>query len=166
MTYNPTEYMSYGVAPLKPIGLWTPELVAAADDPFKAFAEYVQQNLGTPWATNKDIMLLRKHTKELFANTPNATWFTLCRVVAWCKSRKKHPARVYTVITNHFREAFSAGALPELQPKTTDDDVEADIEKALEAERRPEWRRRLLGAIGREARAEAYGEWKTSLASL
>lgn len=140
--------------------VWTPALVEDAKDKPKAFAEYTQQVMGVPYPTIKDMTILRKKAKEFFKNCPNATWGTLCRVVQWAKARKRRPSRVWMLV-DMFREAWSAGYLPELdRAARVDDNVEAGIERALEQEDRPEWRARLLGARGVTARREALTEWQ------
>lgn len=142
---------------------WTPEKVAAAPDPALAFSEYVQQTLGTPWPTMKDQAILRKRCNEFFEHYPRASWFTLCRVVVWCKRSRKYrrPTRVWVVV-DAFRDAWSAGALPELDITVSDEELEDRITEALAVEERDSWRRRLIGAVGVEARRRAYEEWLES----
>lgn len=145
--------------------IWTPVDVATADDPYKAFAEYCQQIIGVPWATQKDLIVLRKRGKEFFGHYPHADWYTLCRVASWCRSRRRRLPRVFMVI-DEFRNAWKAGVLPELDPANRQEtNVEEAIAAALEIETRQDWRRRLIGARGIEARREAYREWQTSLVS-
>lgn len=140
--------------------VWTPERVQEADDPNKAFANYVQQTLGVPYPTIKDMTILRKKTKLFFQNVPDADWKTLCKVVQWAKARKRRPPRVFMVV-EMFRDAWAAGYLPELDRHArVDETVEAGIERALAVETRPEWRARLLGASGVTARAAAFAEWQ------
>lgn len=138
---------------------WTPDLVARAPDPVLAWSEYVQQVLGVPFPTVQDQKILRKQVRELFDRYPRADWYTMCRLVQWCKNRKKRDARVWLVLAR-FRAAWVAGALPELDPTMTDSTVEARIVGALEAERDPIWRRRLLGCVGPQARRATIDAWE------
>jgi hypothetical protein len=138
---------------------WTPEKVQAAKDRPRAFAEFCQQTIGTPWPTIKDMTILRRKIKEFFARYPQCDYHSLCRVAQWTRSRKRRPTRTWMVV-EFFREAWRDGYLPELDPaEQTEASVEEGIAFALDEERRPEWRRRLLGARGVEARREAYQEW-------
>lgn len=138
---------------------WTPEKVQAADDPPKAFADYCQQTIGTPWPTLKDMIVLRRKIKDFFALYPQCNYVSLCRVAQWARSHKKRPTRAW-LIMDMFREAWRDGYLPELDPaERRDENIEDNISTALDEETRPEWRSRLLGARGVEARREAYEEW-------
>lgn len=142
--------------------VWTPKLVFEAADPAKAFAEYAQQTVGIPFPTIKDMTILRSKAKKFFENCPDADWRTLCKVAQWAKARKRRPPRVFMLV-DMFRDAWSAGYLPELdRAGRTDETVEAGIERALTMEQRPEWRARLLGARGINARREALHEWQTA----
>jgi hypothetical protein len=134
---------------------WTPADVQNAND----FAEYCQQYLGCPWPTYKDKAILKKKIDDLFRKYPEMDYYSLCRIVAWMRSKKKRPARVWMVVES-FRDAWSAGALPELDPaERKDKTLEQKIEAALEQEERPEWRRRLMGSKG-DARKEVYEAWE------
>lgn len=138
---------------------WTPDDVQAAPDPAKAFCEYAQQTLGVPWPTIKDMTILRKKTKVFFEQYPQCDWRTMCRVVQWCATRKKRHSRVWMVV-EEFRKAWTAGALPELNPHThRDEAVEDRVYKALEEEQDPVWRRRLLLAQGSQDQEEVYQMW-------
>lgn len=135
--------------------VWKPEDIRTAED----FAEYCQQTIGCPWPTLKDKIILGKKINELFARYPQLDYYSLCRIVAWMKSRKMRPARVWMVV-EMFRDAWQGGALPELNPADQcDKHLESQIAEALKVEQRPEWRRRLLGSHGDAARREVYGEW-------
>lgn len=139
---------------------WTPEDVAHADDPYKAFCSYVQQSVGIPYPTGKDIAIVRKKAKDFFEMYPAADWFTLCRIAQWAKSRKKRPPRIWMLIDKH-RDAWAAGVIPEISYNAVpeDIDVEAGIAKALDQETRPGWRRRLTMARGPEFRKGVLLEW-------
>lgn len=140
---------------------WTPELVAAAEDPNEAFSLYCQQQLGVPWPTVKDKTIMKKKINDLFATTPQADWFTLCRTVQYCKSRRRRFERVWMVV-EMVREAYGKGLLPELAVTEDEAAFEAEVEKALEVEDRPDWRARLLGARSSTARRSTLEEWKLS----
>lgn len=138
---------------------WTPDLVAEANDPVAAFAEYVQQALGVPWPTLADMTRMRRRIKEIFAHYPQADYYTLCRIVAWAKADRRRFGRVPEVV-DCFREAFKAGALPELDPPETEVDVEEAIRAVLVNEQDPWWRRRLVATQGVEFRREALEDWR------
>lgn len=139
---------------------WTPDLVQEATDKPLALAQYIEQRLGVPWPTGKDQLIFRKQVKEFFVHYPDVDYFTLCRLVNWCKSRNRRYGRIIHVI-DEFREAWKAGALPELDPQNRDPEVEAAIARALSWENDPTWRRWLMGASGIEARRNALLEWRS-----
>jgi len=141
------------------IGVIRPEDIAASDDPATLFGKYVRQTLGTPGMTLKDLAVLKKQTKIFFKENPQGDWYTLCRVVQWCRNHKKRPPRVYSVLSM-VPYAWADGALPELNADREDVDVEEGISAALQAETDKAWRRRLLVASGRSARAEVLDEWR------
>jgi len=140
---------------------WTPDEVQSADDKAKAFCEYLQQAVGIPLPTGKDIALVRRKAKDFFNEYPHTDWRTLCRVGNYCRQRKKRLPRSWMVI-DKYREAWSAGFLPELnQTERREEDVERAIAAALEHEQREGWRRRLLMARTAETRRKALGEWES-----
>ncbi len=140
--------------------IWTPDEVQLAKDPAKAFCSYVQQSVGVPHPTIKDVVLVRKKAKEFFANYPNTDWRTLCRIAAWCKARKIRLSRPWKII-DRFREAYVGGFLPELDnANRVDEDIETQIQTALQVESNEAWRRRLIMAQGVELRRMAISEWK------
>lgn len=139
--------------------VWTPEKVQEAKDKPKAYAEYCQQIIGTPWPTIKDMAILRKKIKEFFSHYPQCDYRSLCRIAQWARARKRRPNRTWMVVAL-FRDAWRDGYLPELDPaERREENIEQAIADALDEENREEWRRRLLGARGVEARREAYNEW-------
>lgn len=140
---------------------WTPELVAEAEDKPMAFAEYAQQILGVPYPTVKDMTVLRKRIKQFFEYYPRANYFTLCRIVSYCKTRRRRYAKTFMLL-EEYRNAWVDGCLPELDPQETDEELEAAIAAALEVEERTSWRTRLIGAGGLTARRKAYEEWQQS----
>lgn len=140
---------------------WTPDLVATAPDPTLAFAHYAQQVLGIPFATVKDLVLLRQRVKDVFRRCPQATYYTLCRVVAWARRKRIRKARVYMIV-DLVPEAWADRALPELDEPVQDAQVERRIANALEVETDPSWRRRLIGAMGTTSRNRVLNDWMLS----
>lgn len=139
-------------------------MVAEAPDPVLAFAEYAQQITGVPWPTIQDYKILRREVNVFFEHYPHLDYYTLCRVAQWCAKRKKRPNRVWRIV-GMFRAAWSDGALPELAPADrSDENVEERIRHALHTETCQDWRRRLLGAAGLEARRRAICEWEARYA--
>lgn len=139
--------------------VWTPEEVAHADDPPKAYSEYVRQTVGTPGATVKDLAAFRKKVKKLMEDDPRITWHTMCRVAQWARQKRKRPAHIH-YLPDMLRYAWSDGYLPELSPDAADDDLEEKIGRALGVETDEYWRRRLIASKGVEARAQTYSEWR------
>lgn len=127
----------------------------------KSFATYCQQELGTPFPSQKNMPALRRQIKEFFERYPNADYYSLCRIVDWAKSRKKRLAHAHVVVAS-FRYAWADGFLPELDPskQTVDAGLEDRIKSALEVETHPFWRERLMGAEGVKARTAVYDAWK------
>lgn len=140
---------------------WTPEMVATAPDPTRAFALYAQQVLGVPFATAKDLVVLRQRVNDVFARLPQANYFTLCRVVGWALRKRVRRARVYQVI-DLVPEAWADRALPELDEPVRDERVEQRIADALHVENDPSWRRRLIGAMGSTSRNRVLNDWMLS----
>lgn len=127
------------------------------DDPL-TFAAYAQRVIGTPWPTIKDQMILRRRIKQFFTQFPQADYRTLVSVVHYCRARKRRPMHAWTVI-DRFRDAWAAGWVPELDRLPEDLEVDREVERALEIETDPEWRRRLIGARG-QGREEVLQQWK------
>lgn len=128
---------------------------------WKTFATYCQQRTGTPYPTTKEIPILRKTIKEFFELYPKADYFTLCRVVDWCRSHKKRYRTTAAVLAVGWKYAWSAGYLPELDPsyEHEDEDLEELISDALAVEDHEGWIRRLSIAQGNEARRKVYDVW-------
>ena len=85
---------------------------------------------------------------------------TLVRTVDWCRSKKRRFAHVYQVV-GQYRYAWQAGAIPEFADRPNGDEIlNGQIEKALEIERDPDWRFRLIGAEGDKARREVFLAWQ------
>ena len=133
--------------------------LAAADVTDAAtFAQFAQQNLGTPWATKKDMVLLTKRSNDFFAHYPHCQWDTLCRVVMWAKRKRKRFAYVWQTV-DAFRWAWQDGAIPELE-RTVDDAVEDRIKEALTIETTKYWLSLLVGTENRNQRRELIEEWE------
>jgi hypothetical protein len=140
---------------------WTPELVASAPDPTRAFALFAQQEIGVPFATEKDLVVLRQRINDVFNRCPQATYYTLCRVVRWARTKRVRRARVYQII-DLLPEAWASRALPELDEPVRDQKVEQRIADALQIETDPSWRRRLIGAMGTSSRNRVLNDWMLS----
>lgn len=140
---------------------WTPEKVALADDPVMAFAEYANQICGAPWATIKDLAVLRQRITDIFDHYPQATYYTLCRVVQYCLRNGIRQSRIYLYIDEPFRKAWAARALPELDEPVRDEGVEQRIVDALDVETDPSWRRRLICCMGTSSRSRVLADWMT-----
>lgn len=140
----------------------TPDTVEAAEDQAAAFAEYVQQTMGVPWPTIRDMSILRKKIKDFFALYPTADYRTLCRVVGFMRSRRRRVPRTWMVV-DEFRKAWAAGQLPELDPGyCSNPSLDAAIAEALTVEQDPAWRRRLLLAQDPASRQEVYASWQSA----
>lgn len=145
---------------------WTPADVAAQKTVAQksiAYANYMQQKLGVPYPTVKDMIVLRKKIKALFEQYPNADWKTLCKIVDYCKSVRYRPNRAWAVLDKH-REAWAAGFVPEMDfnYKPPEPAIDDRITDALAAEKRPGWRRRLLMAQTPEQKKGVLEQWRAS----
>jgi hypothetical protein len=139
--------------------VWTPDRIAGAPDPAVAFAGYLQQTMGIPWPTVKDLVILRKECQQIFDHYPQANWFTMCRIAEHLCRRKQRFERVWRV-PQEFRVVWADGAIPELDASNCiDPRLERRVEYALERETDPTWRRRLLLTTGDE-RINAVHEWE------
>lgn len=146
-----------------PYDVMTPEKIMSlpeVEQP-EGYAQYLQRELGIPWPTQQDMIVLRKKIKEFFEQYPHATYYSLCRIADWCKVKKRRYERVW-MVPAQYRSAWAAGYLSELSEDSDDDAVERAISRALEIEDRPGWRQRLLCTVGRAARREALAEWEKS----
>lgn len=134
-------------------------MVVESRDPAVAFAEYAQQRLGIPWPTQKDIIVLRRGVKDVFANCPGTDWYSICRLVDWASARNRRYKRVWALV-HDFRDAWHDHYLPELNRPLVQGDVESAIRAALDVETDPRWRRQLLGVQGSDARAAVLADWR------
>lgn len=125
----------------------------------ETFAKYIQQTLGCPWPRAKDMVVLRKKIKDFFERYPHCDYDTLCKVVNWCKGRKRRFAHVYSVV-DQFRYAYQAGYLPEVDESVRlDSQVEEGIREALSMETDDTWRTRLMCSEGSTLRKEVLVNW-------
>jgi hypothetical protein len=82
----------------------------------ESFAAYCQQVLGSAYPKARDLVILRTKLKDFFAEKPEATYYTLCRVVQWARMKKKRPSDSWKV-PDMWKWAWQDGALSELDPK-------------------------------------------------
>lgn len=123
----------------------------------KTFCHYSSQVAGIPYPTRSHLNKAKTLLEELFEQYPALTWRGLCQLPLWAKARKKRYPHVLVLI-NSARYAYADGYLPEMDIDYVDRDMERKIEKALEVETDPDWRRRLLSSRGK-ARHEVYARW-------
>lgn len=113
-------------------------------------------------------MLLNKNIKEFRDRYPHLAdnpWPTLVRAAQWCRSKRKRPTSVGFIVSKMLAWAWQDGALPELDPTLfRDQQVERGIALALEQEKDPAWRDRLIGAEG-VGRGEVLAAWQTRRSS-
>lgn len=122
------------------------------------FARYVQQELGTPMPNNPRMRaVLATTAREHFRENPALTWESMVKVVAYCKNRRRRPFSAASVF-KEVRYAWSAGYLPELDPKDTEtQDPRVSVALAIETDE--EWRRKLSTTTG-EISTKIYEAWK------
>ena len=122
---------------------------------------YICQTTGTPWASGRDIGIVRKKCKEFFEQYPYLDYSALCHVADWVARRKKRYSHVWKVI-DAFRYAYEDGALPEVDRRTKPDpQIEEEIDRALEVETDRVWRMRLIGTEDVNSRKEVLDAWLT-----
>lgn len=122
-------------------------------------ARYICQTTGTPWASIKDLCVMKKKCKEFFQHYPHLDYSTLCHVADWAQRRKKRYSHVWKVV-DAFRYAYEDGALPEVDNKIQcDAEVEEGIERALEVETDGVWRTQLIATQSVRARKEVLEDW-------
>lgn len=121
---------------------------------------YIEQQTGTPWATYKDKMVLKKKCKEFFVRYPYLDYSTLCHVTDWCKRNKRRYSNVWKVI-DQYRYAYQAGALPEVNDRRfLEPDMEKAIEEALQVETDLNWRMMLVRTQNLTVRKEVLDNWR------
>lgn len=126
----------------------------------RSLANYVQQTVGCPYPTGKEVAAFNRRLKETLKNNPQLTYPSLCRVAQWARAKKvrlRSAASLFTCIGS----AYKDGYLPELDPANQiDHDLETRILEALEVEKDPVWRSQLFGTEGHRARAELLARWQ------
>ena len=87
----------------------------------KTYARYVQQKLGVPYPTVKNLVILNKAIKDIFEEYPHINYDTLCNLVDWAKAKNKKFAETYSLVSM-YRYAWKDGFSPQLyqlqHPKT------------------------------------------------
>lgn len=131
---------------------------------YDTLAEYARQRLGTPRLMGKAIAGFRGGVKQFLTANPQATYYTLTRLVDYCVAKKIRPKVPWGFISLYHR-AWADGWLTEFEPVTKDPEVEAAIADALAVEDDPEWRARLYGAQGADVRKEVLERWQRSRTS-
>lgn len=136
--------MSY-VKNLKPEEVNSPETLA----------RFCQEQTGIPYPSKGQIAVLRKAVREFFEKYPNATYESLTNLVKWSKDNHRRYAQTANLINGGVRYAFSAGYMPELDPKYSVKSVDDLINEALAVEQ-DHFKRDLLIANWSKA---AYDNW-------
>jgi hypothetical protein len=127
------------------------------------FARYAQQELGTPVPGNtKQRIALAAVAKKAFEENPSLSWPVMVKVVDYCKNRKRRPYSAMAIF-GEVRFAWSAGYLPELDPKQVES-RDPRIEQALLVEETcgkqdREWVRKLTTTTGAMS-TKVYLAWK------
>lgn len=127
----------------------------------KTFARYVQQRLGVPYPTAKNLVILNKAIKSFFEEYPHLGYESLCNLVDWAKARNKRFADTY-VLVNMYRFAWQDGFLPELDP--IDFEAQSFQEKEdflLDRESDPYWRNKIMDAQTVDAKQAIYEAWES-----
>jgi hypothetical protein len=139
-------------------------MVEASDvKDISTFARYAQQELGTPVPANvKQRIALASVAKKEFEANPALTWPTMVKVVAYCKNRKQRPYSSMAIFSQ-VRFAWTAGYLPELDPKQVES-RDPRIEQALLVEetcgkKDREWVKKLSTTTGAMS-TKVYLAWK------
>lgn len=145
---------------------WLTSVAKSDVNDITSLSIYAQQVIGCPWPTKHDEMVTRKKVQELFDRDPRLNWWSMCNVVDWMRQQHRRPARLW-MVPDSFREAWAAGALPELDARDEcDDDLERMIDAALQIETDRYWRGRLIGSRGVAARRKTFESWLESSISV
>lgn len=136
---------------------WVDQITLDEVADIEGFAKYSQQVAGVPFPSKHHLNAANKQVNELFEMYPALTWKGLCQIPLWAKKNKKRYAHIAQLL-NSYRYAYTAGYLPELDVVFQDIELERKIEKALLAEKDPEWRRRLMESRG-DSRKKIYEFW-------
>lgn len=126
----------------------------------ETLATYIEQQTGTPWATNQDRLILKKKCNEFFQRYPYLDYEALCHLTDWCHRRRRRFSNVWKVL-DQFRYAYEDGALPEVNTRRrVDPQLEQDIEEALSLETDSEWRAMISGTPNLKVRKEVLENWR------
>jgi hypothetical protein len=130
-------------------------------DDAKTYASFVQQKLGVPCSGN-NLAVLRKKSKEVFEKYPGCDWKTLCQLVDWARARKKRPPSAWHLVS-WFPYAWADHWIELPDPGSH---VDEKLERALQVENDPSWRRKIALAVGQKSREEVYSLWLERRGSL
>lgn len=126
----------------------------------KTFARYVQQRLGVPYPTTKNLVILNKAVKSFFEEYPHLGYESLCNLVDWAKAKNKRFGDTY-VLVNMYRYAWQDGFMPELDPIDPEAvGVQEKEDYLLEHEEDSYWRNKMLDAQTFEAKTAIYESWE------
>lgn len=126
----------------------------------KTYARYVQQKLGVPYPTVKNLVILNKAIKDIFEEYPHINYDTLCNLVDWAKAKNKKFAETYSLVSM-YRYAWKDGFLPELDPVNAElEDFQSKEDELLAKETDPYWRNKIISAQTLEAKQQIYDLWK------
>lgn len=126
----------------------------------KTFARYVQQRLGTPYPTVKNLVILNKAIKDFFESYPHVGYDSLCNMVDWAKAKNKKFAETYSLVSV-YRYAWKDGFLPELDPVNVEsENFQVKEDELLNNETDPYWRNKIISAQTIEAKEQIYNLWK------
>jgi hypothetical protein len=125
----------------------------------QTFSKFCQQNFGVPYATAKDLAILKRNAKVLFAEHPNLDWQSMVQVAYWCHAKKRKIARTYYYI-NQFRWAYADGAITLESHSVEATEVDERMRLALLEETNTAWRARLSRADGSAAKREVLQQWE------
>lgn len=106
---------------------WVDPLKPESVKDAKSLIAYAKQETGIPGPMSKQMPALAVAIRDFFDGYPNADWNSLVKVVEWAKKNKVRYATTVTLVTKGYRQAWSAGFLPELDPNWFDN------EKLMEA---------------------------------
>lgn len=120
--------------------------------------QFVMQQVGIGYVTQKDTAVFRKKVKELFENYPGADWQTIVRTAEWAKARRRRYAHLFQLV-EAVRYAYEDGYLPELDRNNTEN-IDEQIRDVLRTEDDPAWRRRLMVAQGMQAKMAVLEMWQ------
>jgi hypothetical protein len=127
------------------------------------FAAYASQELGIPFPSKGDITKANKVAMGLFETHAELDWIGLCGLVDWAKLNRKRFDDIFLLLEAHV-EAYWDGYLSQIDPDTQDESVGLDlkIQAALQTEKDPIWRAKLLNTKG-PGRKVVYAAWEKGI---